>query len=85
MQRGQSIFKIRGMQRDLSVSAFNSQYSYENKNIRIMSTDDNTMLSISNEKGNISPYIYGIGDSIDRKSTRLNSSHMPKSRMPSSA
>ncbi|MCG8399098.1 hypothetical protein LWS67_21660, partial [Bacillus atrophaeus] len=52
------------MQRDLSVSAFNSQYSYENKNIRIMSTDDNTLLSISNEKGNISPYIYGIGDSI---------------------
>ena len=64
MQQGQSIFKIRGMQRDLSVSAFNSQYSYENKNIRIMSTDDNTLLSISNEKGNISPYIYGIGDSI---------------------
>ena len=64
MRQGQSIFKVRGMQRDLSVSAFNSQYSYENKNIRIMSTDDNTLLSISNEKGNISPYIYGIGDSI---------------------
>ena len=26
-----------------------------------------------------------IYDKIDRKSTRLNSSHMPKSRMPSSA
>ena len=25
------------------------------------------------------------GETIDRKSTRLNSSHMPKSRMPSSA
>ena len=25
------------------------------------------------------------GDLLDRKSTRLNSSHMPKSRMPSSA
>ena len=25
------------------------------------------------------------GDAPDRKSTRLNSSHMPKSRMPSSA
>ena len=28
---------------------------------------------------------YGIEDSIDRKSTRLNSSHIQKSRMPSSA
>ena len=27
----------------------------------------------------------GTGKSTDRKSTRLNSSHMPKSRMPSSA
>ena len=26
-----------------------------------------------------------IPDKLDRKSTRLNSSHMPKSRMPSSA
>lgn len=64
MQQGQSIFKVRGMQRDLSVSAFNSQYSYENKNIRIMSADNNTLLSISNEKGNKSPYINGIGDFI---------------------
>ena len=31
MRQGQAIFKVRGMQRDLSVSAFNSQYSYENK------------------------------------------------------
>ena len=27
----------------------------------------------------------GEGGNLDRKSTRLNSSHMPKSRMPSSA
>ena len=26
-----------------------------------------------------------VAEKIDRKSTRLNSSHMPKSRMPSSA
>ena len=29
--------------------------------------------------------IPALGLSLDRKSTRLNSSHMPKSRMPSSA
>ena len=29
--------------------------------------------------------IMGVRKTTDRKSTRLNSSHMPKSRMPSSA
>ena len=28
---------------------------------------------------------HGLNENEDRKSTRLNSSHMPKSRMPSSA
>lgn len=46
-----STWQIKGMQRDLSVSKFSSEYAYENKNIRIMSTDDNTLLSIVNEKG----------------------------------
>ena len=27
-------FKIKGMQRDLSASAFNPEYAFENKNIR---------------------------------------------------
>ena len=31
------------------------------------------------------PEIYRLMDEIDRKSTRLNSSHPPESRMPSSA
>ena len=47
-----AVFKTKGMQRDLSASAFNSEYAYENKNIRITATDDNTLLSIVNEKGN---------------------------------
>ena len=36
----------------------------------------------------VSAFSNGIGGTLffgDRKSTRLNSSHMPKSRMPSSA
>lgn len=57
-------FKIRGMQRDLSASAFNSEYAYENKNIRIMPTDDNTLFSIINERGNKLANIKGIGDSL---------------------
>lgn len=45
-------FKTKGMQRDLAASAFTSEFAYENKNIRITATDDNTLLSIVNEKGN---------------------------------
>ena len=35
--------------------------------------------------GNVFQQFYNIVDSIDRKSTRLNSSHITRSRMPSSA
>ena len=49
--RKQVTFKIKGMQKDLSVSAFNPEYAYDARNIRIMSTDDNTLYSIVNEKG----------------------------------
>lgn len=58
-------FKTVGMQRDLSESAFNPKFAYENKNIRITPTDDNTLFSITNEKGNISLPIEGIGDYIE--------------------
>lgn len=44
-------YKIIGMQRDNSTSAFDSRFSFENKNIRITSTKDNTQLSIVNERG----------------------------------
>nr|DAO75859.1 MAG TPA: stabilization protein [Crassvirales sp.] len=57
-------FKIKGMQRDLSASAFNPEYAYENKNIRIMPTDESTLLSMVNEKGNRLANISGIGDSL---------------------
>lgn len=60
----QAIFKTKGMQKDLSVSAFNSEYSYENKNIRIMPTDESTLLSIINEKGNLETSIEGIDNII---------------------
>ena len=44
-------YKIIGMQKDNSISAFDPKYSYDNKNIRITSLDDNTQLSVVNEKG----------------------------------
>lgn len=60
----QIIFKTKGMQRDLSSSAFSSEYAYENKNVRVMPTDESTLLSLINEKGNKSIDIIGI-DSIE--------------------
>lgn len=58
-------FKVKGMQRDLSVSAFNSEYAYENKNVRVMPTDESTLLSLINERGNKKSSIAGIGDYIE--------------------
>ena len=58
------VFKTKGMQRDLSASAFNSEYSYENKNVRVMPTDESTLLSLINEKGNKKSGIAGVGDHI---------------------
>lgn len=47
----QILFKTKGMNRDLSVSAFNSQFSYENMNLRLSTNEGNTMMSWVNEKG----------------------------------
>lgn len=39
------------MQRDLALSAFNSEFAYENKNLRLQATETNTTLSLINERG----------------------------------
>jgi hypothetical protein len=46
-------FKIKGMNRDLAVSVFNPDFSYENKNIRLTSLEDNTTLCCINEQGTL--------------------------------
>ena len=43
---------IKGMQRDPSVSKATSEFSFENMNIRITAREENTLLSVTNEKGN---------------------------------
>lgn len=45
-------FIPRGMTRDLAVSKSSPEYAYENKNLRITATDENTTFVLSNEKGN---------------------------------
>lgn len=51
MTQKQILFKIKGMQRDLSNSVFGKEYAFENMNIRINADTDNGLLSITNEKG----------------------------------
>ena len=60
----QILFKVKGMHKDLSASAFNPEYAYENKNIRIMPTNESTLLSIINEKGNKLADVSGFGNSL---------------------
>lgn len=57
-------FRIKGMQRDLSASAFSPEYAYENRNIRIMPTDESTLFSMVNEKGNLTTDIENIGHAL---------------------
>ena len=40
----------KGMQRDYSMDKSSQEFAYENKNIRITTTGDNTFLSVANEK-----------------------------------
>lgn len=52
MEIKQAQLVIRGMQQDLSISKFNPEFSYENRNIRITAREDSSLLSITNERGN---------------------------------
>lgn len=44
-------FKTKGMNKDLSVSAFNPEFSFNNLNLRLSTNEDNTLLSWVNERG----------------------------------
>ena len=44
-------WKTKGMNRDLSVSAFNPEFAFENMNLRLQTNEGNTLLSWVNEKG----------------------------------
>ena len=44
-------WKVKGMNRDVSVSAFNSEFAFENMNLRLSTNEHNTLMSWVNEKG----------------------------------
>ena len=60
--------KVNGMQKDMSESSFNPQFSFHNMNIRITARDKNTLLSITNEKGNKD---INIIDSVNFSNTQI--------------
>lgn len=51
MDKKQMLFKTKGMSRDLSVSAFNPDFAFENMNLRLSTNEHNTLLSWVNERG----------------------------------
>ena len=51
MAKKQMIWKTKGMNKDLSVSSFSPEFAFENMNLRLSTSEANTMLSWVNEKG----------------------------------
>lgn len=51
MERKTLGWRTKGMNRDISVSVFDPQFSYENINLRLSTNDDNTFMSWVNERG----------------------------------
>ena len=43
---------IQGMQKDTSKSKLSKEFAFDAKNIRITAREDNSLLTITNEKGN---------------------------------
>lgn len=51
MAKKQTIYNTKGMNRDMSVFSFNSEFCYENRNLRLSTNEGNTMMSWVNERG----------------------------------
>ena len=75
MQIKSSQYKIRGMNKDLSYSAFNPEYSWHNHNVRLTARDGNDLLSVTNERGNV---ILGISDKTPAETITYLYTHLFK-------
>lgn len=53
MEIKQTVLKIKGMNKDLSYSAYNPEFSWHNHNIRLTPREENDLMSITNERGNL--------------------------------
>lgn len=61
MQNKVSVNTNIGMLRDRSISKTDNQFAFENHNIRITARDKDTLLSVTNEKGNV-PIVFSSSD-----------------------
>lgn len=52
MQHKQSIFNLKGLTKDSSVLNFSNEYAFNVKNMRFVTNEENSLLSLVNEKGN---------------------------------
>ena len=60
MQKKAFVLQNKGMNRDLSVSKAGESSAYENHNIRILARDNDTMLSVTGERGNKRVILEGL-------------------------
>lgn len=65
MKQKAFVLQNKGMNRDLSVSKAGESSAYENHNIRILARDHDTLLSVTNERGNkVAVMNIEIGDNL---------------------
>lgn len=60
MKQKAFVLQNKGMNRDLSISKTGESSAYENHNIRILARDHDTLLSVTNERGNKIAVIHGL-------------------------
>lgn len=60
MEKKEATFQNNGMTRDLSISKVGNTLAFENYNIRITPMDHDTLLSVTNEKGNLPVQLTGV-------------------------
>ena len=77
MAKKLTAWKTKGMNRDLSVSAFNPEFSFENMNLRLLTNEGNTLMSWVNEKGTSSISIVEENDDGSASSTAFTLSGTP--------
>ena len=71
MRKQEQIIPISGMNKDLSISKFNKEFTYNNLNMRINSDDSNTLFTLTNERGTLETKI--VNEINDKEISLLGS------------
>ena len=62
-----ALFNIKGMTRDNAASKFSPEFAFENKNLRVLATDNNTSFGLVNERGTATTGIMVDGTPIGQE------------------